>query len=144
MRNHRRVFCGSVDELSSVGLPPMTPSISIAPGFFAGGNAIDLTALRVFALAAHQHWTGQQAIIAKSSGAADPGRVLYENRRGSAAARDRALRRSLARRRDVLPLGAVRAGRRPPHRRIRLLAVAAHSAPRNATRSSLSPPLNPI
>jgi hypothetical protein len=73
------MFCGSVAELTNRGLPPAIPSVAIAPGFFAGNDAIDLTALRVFALATHQHWTGQEVTIAKSTGANDRGQLVYDN-----------------------------------------------------------------
>ncbi len=79
------MFCGSVKQLSTTGLAPNTGNIALDPGFFGGDANIDFTKIQVFGLTTHQHWTGKEATIDKSTGASDTGTMLYDNTHWDAA-----------------------------------------------------------
>jgi hypothetical protein len=79
------MFCGSVTQLSATGIPANTASMSLNPGFFAGNSSIDFTKINVFGLTTHQHWTGKEAVISKSTSASVPGTMLYDNTTWNAA-----------------------------------------------------------
>ena len=63
------MFCGSVVELYTKGVPPGMSTLS--PGFYSPP-----TGVRVFGLTAHQHRRGTLMTIAKSTGRQDEGQVL--------------------------------------------------------------------
>ncbi len=74
------MFCGSVSQLSSLGIPPGTSNAPLNPGFFAGNSSIDFTKIKLFGLTSHQHWTGKEATIMKATSASDTsGAMLYDN-----------------------------------------------------------------
>ena len=63
------MFCGSVFELATTGVPPgMT---TLRPGFYSPPAGT-----KVFGLTAHQHQRGTLMTIGKSTGAPDPGTLL--------------------------------------------------------------------
>jgi len=79
------MFCGSVSQLSSLGIPPNATTATLNPGFFAGNGSIDFTKIKLFGLTTHQHWTGKEATISKSTSASSAGTLLYDNTDWSAA-----------------------------------------------------------
>jgi hypothetical protein len=79
------MFCGSVAQLSSTGLAPNMSSIPLNAGFFKGNSSVDFSKIKVFGLTTHQHWTGKEAVITKSTSASDPGTMLYDNTHWDAA-----------------------------------------------------------
>ncbi len=79
------MFCGSVTQLSTTGIPPNTSTAMLNPGFFAGNGSIDFTKIKVFGLTSHQHWTGKEATISKSTSASSAGTMLYDNTQWDAA-----------------------------------------------------------
>ncbi len=79
------MFCGSVSQLSTLGIPPATASVALNPGFFSGNSSIDFTKIKVFGLTTHQHWTGKEATISKSTSASSAGTMLYDNTHWDAA-----------------------------------------------------------
>jgi len=79
------MFCGSVLQLQSTGIPPNTSNVQLSPGFFAGNGSIDFTKIKLFGLTTHQHWTGKEATISKSTSASSVGTPLYDNTSWSSA-----------------------------------------------------------
>jgi hypothetical protein len=79
------MFCGSVSQLTSIGVPPYTTSAPLNPGFFSGNGSIDFTKIKLFGLTTHQHWTGKEATVSKSTSASSAGTLLYDNTNWSAA-----------------------------------------------------------
>ena len=69
------MFCGSVFELSSRGIPAKSMS-ALAPGFFKPQNVVP--GIKVFGLTAHQHKRGTQMTISKSTSAQDEGTLLVD------------------------------------------------------------------
>jgi hypothetical protein len=74
------MFCGSIKQLRAHGVPANTQNYTLDPGFYGGGNDIDLTKLKIFAFTSHEHRLGSNVTIAKSTSASDPGTQLYENK----------------------------------------------------------------
>jgi hypothetical protein len=74
------MFCGSVRQLGGLkaivngcaagaGLPPNAQT-TLNPGFYAGGNGVDLTKLKVFGFTGHEHHYGTDVKIWKATSAA--------------------------------------------------------------------------
>jgi hypothetical protein len=70
------MLCGSMRQLTTQGIPPHA-SVSLDPGFYAGGGDVDFTKLTVFALTSHEHHLGSGVTIAKSNAAANAGATLF-------------------------------------------------------------------
>lgn len=70
------MFCGSVLELYTRGVPPGASSLS--PGFFKPQNVVP--GIRLFGLTAHQHKRGTQMTISRSTSAQDEGELLVDGR----------------------------------------------------------------
>jgi hypothetical protein len=71
------MLCGSVRQLTQQGVPAGQASVTLDPGFYAGGGGVDFTKLSVFGLTSHEHHLGAGVTIAKSSAATDPGTSLF-------------------------------------------------------------------
>jgi hypothetical protein len=74
------MLCGSMKQLTTQGIPPLSRSVNLDAGFYAGGGDVDFSKLKLFGLTSHEHHLGAGVTIGKSAGAADPGTSLFATR----------------------------------------------------------------
>lgn len=73
------MFCGSVLQLMTSGIPPYTTNAPLNAGFFSGNGNINFQNIKVFGMTSHEHWTGKEGQIWKAANSSDASNRVYDN-----------------------------------------------------------------